>query len=80
MRHVWGRGELHRGFWCGNLRAIEQLKDRRRWEDNTKMDLHELGRGAIDWIDLRIGTFCECGSKPSGFIKCGECLDYLRAC
>jgi hypothetical protein len=25
---------------------------RLRWEDNTKMDLHVVGRGGMDWIDL----------------------------
>ena len=23
-----------------------------RWEDNIKMDLQEVGRGGIDWIEL----------------------------
>ena len=32
-------------------------RPRRRWEDNTKMDLQEVGYGGMDWIDwLRIGT------------------------
>ena len=25
---------------------------RRRWEDNIKMDLQELGCGVVDWIEL----------------------------
>jgi hypothetical protein len=25
---------------------------RRRWEDNIKMDLREIGWGGTDWIDL----------------------------
>ena len=25
---------------------------RRRWEDNIKMDLHEVGRGCADWMEL----------------------------
>jgi hypothetical protein len=25
---------------------------RRRWEDNIKMDLQELGWGDMEWIDL----------------------------
>ena len=25
---------------------------RRRWEDNIKMDLQEVGCGGMDWIDL----------------------------
>ena len=27
-------------------------KPRRRWEDNIKMDLQEVGSGGMDWIDL----------------------------
>jgi hypothetical protein len=27
-------------------------RPRRRWEDNTKMDLQEVGCRAMDWIDL----------------------------
>ena len=27
-------------------------KPRRRWEDNIKMDLQEVGCGSMDWIDL----------------------------
>ena len=27
-------------------------RHRCRWEDNIKMDLQEVGRGGIDWIDL----------------------------
>ena len=27
-------------------------RPRHRWEDNTKMDLQEVGCGGMDWIDL----------------------------
>jgi len=27
-------------------------RHRRRWEDNIKMDLQELGCGGMDWIEL----------------------------
>ena len=27
-------------------------KPRRRWKDNIKMDLQEVGCGSIDWIDV----------------------------
>ena len=27
-------------------------KHRRRWEDNIKMDLQEVGCGGMDWIEL----------------------------
>ena len=37
-------------------------RPRRRWVDNIRMDLHEVGCGYIDWIELpqdrdRWGTF-----------------------
>jgi len=32
-------------------------RPRRRWEDNIKMDLQEVGCGGMDWIELvHIGT------------------------
>jgi len=31
-------------------RALERT--RRRWEDNIKIDLQEVGCGSIDWIEL----------------------------
>ena len=27
-------------------------KPRRRWEDNIKMDLHEVGCGGMEWVEL----------------------------
>ena len=27
-------------------------RSRRRWEDNIKMDLHEVGCGDMDWMEL----------------------------
>ena len=27
-------------------------RPRRRWEDNIKMDIQEVGCGSMDWIDL----------------------------
>ena len=27
-------------------------RPRRKWEDNIKMDLHEVGCGGMDWIEL----------------------------
>jgi len=48
-----GREEACTGFWWGNLRKKRPLeRPRRRWEDNIKMDLHEVGYGDIDWIGL----------------------------
>jgi hypothetical protein len=41
-----GGGELHTAFWCRNLG-----RQRRRCEDNIKMDVGSEMRG-MDWIDL----------------------------
>jgi hypothetical protein len=27
MQHVWARGEVHTGFWCGDLREGAHLED-----------------------------------------------------
>jgi hypothetical protein len=29
-------------------------RPRRRWEDNIRMDLQEVGRGGINWIGLTL--------------------------
>ena len=29
-------------------------RPRRRWEDNIKMDLQEVGCGGVDWIELAL--------------------------
>ena len=53
MQRVRGRGEAYTGFWWGNLKGKRPLgRPRRRWEDNIKMDLQEVGYGGMDWIEL----------------------------
>jgi hypothetical protein len=48
----------------------------RRWEDNIKMGLRELGCGSMDWIELaEVAGTCECGNELSVSINCGELLD-----
>jgi hypothetical protein len=40
-----------------------------------------VGGARTGLIWLRIGTggrYCKCGNEPSGSIKCGEFLDFLR--
>jgi hypothetical protein len=49
-------------------------RPRRRWVDNIKMDLREVGLGGMDCIDLaqdRDHRSCERGNKTSGSIKFG---------
>jgi hypothetical protein len=38
---------VHTTFWLGGLKGG---RPRRRWEDNIKMDLWEIGFGDVDWI------------------------------
>ena len=56
IRHVARMGggeEVYTGFWWRNLSERDHLgKPRRRWEDNIKMDLQEVGCGSMYWIDL----------------------------
>jgi hypothetical protein len=50
MWHAWGRGEVFTGFWLGGPQVNRPLgRPRRRWEDNIKMDLREMG---IDGSEL----------------------------
>jgi len=37
----------------GGKRPVE--RPRRRWEDNIKMDLQEVGCGGMEWIELAQG-------------------------
>ena len=39
-------------FWWGKLREKTIGETKRRWEDNIKMDLEEMGRGCGDWMEL----------------------------
>jgi hypothetical protein len=53
---------------------------RRRWEDNIKMDLQEVGFGGMDWIELaqdrgRWRALVNEVMKYSGSIECREFTD-----
>ena len=51
-------------------------RPRRRWEDNIKMDLQEVGRGCGDWTEFaQVAGACEYGNELWGSIKCGEFLN-----
>jgi hypothetical protein len=52
MQHALGEG-VHAGFWWERQKERNIYKrTRRRWENNIKMDLREIGRGGVDWVDL----------------------------
>jgi hypothetical protein len=54
-------------------------RPRRRWEDNIKIDLQEVGWGyglnRSGSGQGQVAGTCEWGNEPSGPIKCGEFLD-----
>jgi hypothetical protein len=39
------------------------VRPRRRWEDNIKMDLREIGLGSVDWIQLAENMDHGCGLR-----------------
>ena len=57
-------------------------RPRRRWVDNIRMDLQDVGCGYMDWIGLAQDRdswdACDCGNELSGSLKCGEFLDQLQ--
>jgi hypothetical protein len=54
----------------------------RRWVDNIKIDLREIGWDGMDWIDLAQDRdqwrARENGNEPSGSIKYWEVLEWLH--
>ena len=50
--HTGKRRGLHRVL-VGKFEGKRQLvRPRRRWENNIKMDLQEVGSGVMDWIEM----------------------------
>ena len=65
---------MHTGFWCGRPEGKRTLRrPRRRWENNIKTVLQELGWGCgLDYSGLGQGEMagdCECDIEISGSIK-----------
>jgi hypothetical protein len=62
-RMRWARPVARKGegsgvyrFWVGKPEGKRPLgRLRRRWEDNTNMDLQEVGCQSMDWIGTRGG-------------------------
>ena len=50
---MWGEGKDVYRVLVGKPEGKRPLgRPRRRWEDNIKMDLQEVGCGGMDWIEL----------------------------
>jgi hypothetical protein len=48
-----GGRRMHIGHWWESQKGKRQLgRPRRKWADNTKMGLREIGWGAMGWTDL----------------------------
>jgi hypothetical protein len=77
-----GRRETCTGFSWGTLKRKRPLgRHRRRWEDNIKMDLQEVGCGGMNWIELaqdRESWRALVNAVINFPIKCGEFLDWLQ--
>jgi hypothetical protein len=73
----YGGGERNYRVLVGKPEGKRPLgRPRRRWGDNIKMDLHEVGGGCGNWMELaqEAGT-CEYGEEHSGSKNEGEFLD-----
>ena len=80
MWHVWETGEIHTGFWFGDLS-----------EEGRLVGVGVVGKIILKWISrkwdvractglilLGIGTGpFECSNEPSDSVKCEEFLDEL---
>ena len=70
---------MHRVL-VGKLEGKRLGRPRRRWVDNIRMDLQEVGYGYMDWIGLaqdrdRWRTFVIAVMNLRVPCKCGEFLD-----
>ena len=81
--HVARMGE-ERGVYRVLLGKPERRRPlgrlRRRWVDNIRMDLQEVGCGHMDWIGLAQDRdswwkLVSTVMNLSGYVKCGEFLD-----
>jgi hypothetical protein len=72
----------------GRYRVLAGKRERRRplgrhmhrWEDSIKMDVVEVGWECGVYRSVsrqgQVAGCCECGNEHSGFLKCGEFLEF----
>jgi hypothetical protein len=68
---------MHIGYWWESQKERDLGRPRRRWVDNIKMDLREIGYG-LDRSGSGSGPVEGCfehGNEPSDSIKCWEVLE-----
>jgi hypothetical protein len=62
---------MHTGYWWESQKERDHWEDpRRRWVNNIKMDLREIGWDEVDWIDMAQGPTSDVShliSVPLGF-------------
>jgi hypothetical protein len=56
-------------------------RPRRRWVDNIRINLGEMGWGNVDWVGLakdrnRWRALVEFGIEPSGSMKCWKTIEW----
>jgi hypothetical protein len=73
--------KIHKIFWFGKPEGKRPIgRARRRWEDNVRMDLREIGYKAVDRIHLvqdrgPMMSCCVQGNEHSGSMKRSEFLN-----
>jgi len=52
LQHISGKERVFEGFVSETWGERDHLETSRRWEDDIKKDLQEMGCGGMDWIEL----------------------------
>jgi hypothetical protein len=77
-RHITRMGERRNAYslLVGKPEGRSPLgRPTRRWLDNIRMDLVEVGWCDVDLIRLAQESCCEFGIEPLGSIKCWETME-----
>jgi hypothetical protein len=81
--NVWGKGEVYTGFWWGNLRKTDHMKEPgvdgktilrwifRKWDGGHGLDRSGSGQGQV------AGT-CKCGNEPAGNLTSCKSSSFSR--
>jgi hypothetical protein len=88
IRWAWhvarmGRGQVHTGFWWGNLKERGHLEDPGMAGRIIVIWISGIGMGGawtgLIWLKTgHVAGTCDCCNEPSGPTKCGEFIDEMR--